>query len=328
MAGETNMQVPKALQSLKRFRPRPALEILSAATAEKALVLKIWSLARLLAWMMLDQAPGKRPAKSENSSGKNRPRIRTKYARQAGQWTLVYLLDREIRQPDDQRHADVLKAILALLSLGGGFSALAKGRSVRGLLSLARSKQVDLDYIYRITEFLCRYDSRGGEPATIEVAEYFAMRKKWKGKKHYGLQKISQIWERHKHAAPYIYAFYGMGGPHLKKTASTPDNVMAFIETFVSNQRRLNGVIGRAAYSAQVMSRTRARNVRTKDFRDVPDARQSLKPFSQEELSIIKSYDPSSPFYNRLRGARCSDGAGCSDVESPKLRFFSCFSWD
>jgi hypothetical protein len=287
-------ETEKTLRQLKRFRPREALDILTQSGSERTTVLKTWALTRLLAWMILDQIPGKRRPKSEG--GGNRRLLRTRNAIQAGHWTLVYLLDRELLLADKDRDNEVLKFLISLFNLCGGFGRLVRGRSARGLISQARhaKKGIELDYVYWIISFLCRQKELDhAKQLTIEEAKHFVMKAERKRKKFYGSREISEIWENNKQAAPYIFAFYGFISRLIVK-AKSPDQIIGFVEKFVSNQRRLALVIGRAAHAADLLSETKARNVRIKDFKGVTRRRPPIQPFNQDELKVIASYDPKS----------------------------------
>src|SRR5258708_7651464 len=107
MPNKIEPRLPKSLEALRRFKPRKTLEILNQPCPRRMMVLKTWAFVRLLAWMILDQRPGKRRPKSEG--GGNRRPLRTRNAIQAGHWTLVYLLDRELQRADVDRDRETLK---------------------------------------------------------------------------------------------------------------------------------------------------------------------------------------------------------------------------
>ena len=84
---------------LEKFRPGEAVEVLAGPPEHhEAAFLHTWALARLLAWAILDQRPGKRPPKGArpNSDEPKKRKIRTANAKQAGQITLACLLDRHL----------------------------------------------------------------------------------------------------------------------------------------------------------------------------------------------------------------------------------------
>jgi hypothetical protein len=79
---------------------------------------------------------------------------------------------------------------------------------------------------------------------------------------------------------------YGMSRPpHM-----SPDVLMILMDKFVSNQVRVERALGRAAFAAGVLARTKARNVRSKDFRNVQVRPPALNPFSEEERRLIEEY--------------------------------------
>lgn len=133
--------------------------------------------------------------------------------------------------------------------------------------------------------FLCRYHQErgeaGGDKFNIEVAKYFV----WKN------QVLTELY---KQAAPYIIAFYyaiSRGLQHIR----SPDELVSLVERFASSQRRLEGTIGRAAHVANVLQKTKVRNVRMHDFREVVRRPFVVAPFDKDELTIIESYDPKGP---------------------------------
>ena len=78
---------------LRKFRPLWAVALLTNKLEENTAFLQRWALAQLLAWAILDQRPGKRLHRNSDKTP-TKPKIRTVNAKQAGQITLAYLLDR------------------------------------------------------------------------------------------------------------------------------------------------------------------------------------------------------------------------------------------
>jgi hypothetical protein len=276
---------------LKRFRPRDSVLIL--ADGDGAAFLKTWSLARLLAWAVLEQRPRKRRSKSDRSREANpRQTIHTKTAKQVGHLTLAYLLDRWIEKNGVQRNDETVRLMLSLFMSSGGFGLFVQGRGARGLLSSAKGANRNLGYVYRIVLFLCRYKKHiGGDGKfDIDTAKRFVAKNMHEGDKTYGSSAISKAWEKYKQAAPYVFAFYGYFSSALERTKS-PNEVVVFLEKLSSNQPRLARIIGHAAYAAEILD-ARARGVRLRDFKQIARVEPPLPAFVSVELAIIDSIDP------------------------------------
>jgi hypothetical protein len=282
-------ETERITKALKRFRPREAVKILAESSrGEEAAFLKTWALARLLAWAILDQRPGKRRPK------KSKPTIRTANARLVGHLTLASLLDQRLKQYGARENDETLRLMLALFSAIGGFGVYVQGRGAKGLLSQAKKTNRKLGYVYRIVAYLCRYKQHIGDDRKfdIESAKYFVEKDEHEADTWH-LSQISKIWEQYKQAAPYIFAFYRFFSSQLPR-AKSPNQVIDFLDKVASNQRRLTRLIGRAAYAADILEK-RARNVRLRDFKQIRRVTPALPDFRPEERQIIKSIDREAP---------------------------------
>src|SRR5947209_1132635 len=112
----------RVIASLIRFRPGVSVQILADDTNEHAF-LKLWALARLLAWAVLDQRPGKRRSKGRANELAPRHTIHTRIAKRVGHLTIASLLDREDVEPND----NTFQLMLTLFMKTGGFGLLVKG---------------------------------------------------------------------------------------------------------------------------------------------------------------------------------------------------------
>ena len=102
---------------------------------------------------------------------------------------------------------------------------------------------------------------------------------------------IQKIWLCNKDAAPLIYAFY----PLLKMAArrrDQPEEILRFVDTIISNEKRLKRMLGTAAYVADLLSKSRVRDVRLFDFVNVARVAPIVRSFNADELNDIHSYDP------------------------------------
>jgi hypothetical protein len=281
------------LIDLMKFRPRSAARALANRTHdEKLTFLQTWSLARLLAWAIVDQRPGKRPPNKQSHDSTKR-KIRTAAAKQAGHIALGYLLDRRLlhRQAGSDVDSKTVGPMLNLFRECGGFAASSKGWGTKGLLYDIREANRELGYIYRIVDYMCRYDRYVDVKIKfdIESAKSFVELCAHEGKTTYGMSMISKIWEKYKNAAPYIFASYRFFSFRLRGKIA-PDKVIDWLEKFTSDQERLTCLVGRAAHAADILA-GKARNVRRGDFKGIDRVAPPMRPFSEEELNIISSID-------------------------------------
>ena len=288
---------------LEKFRPGRAVRFLADQPENnETAFLRTWALAQLLAWAILDQRPGKRPPK-EARDGSDQPKkrkIRTANAKQAGQITLAYLLDRHLirGQTGSEEYNEKLRLMLALFMEGGGFASCFKGWGAKSLLYDVKGASRELGYVCRIVDFMCRYSKRPGvaenDPNfTIESAKSFVAMWAHEDETTYGKSKIAKIWEQYKNAAPYIFAFYRFLSFRLNK-ANSPDEIVDWLEKLASDQERLIQLLGRAAYASDVLS-GKARNVRQSDFKNIERVAPSMRPFNEQELDVISSIDRQGP---------------------------------
>ncbi len=288
-------------QSLKldRFRPRKAVALLESSLEAQLAFLQPWALAQLLAWSVLDQQSGERSAKSEKISA--RPKIRTRNALRAGLITLALLLDSRLERRErsvSQGKDDVFKVMLNLLLKNGGFAAFVEGKGATTLLRDAKDTSRKLGYVYRIVDYMCRYrkyemKSVKDPNFSIESAGIFV--ENWgHEEKTFGPSKIQQIWLQYKNSAPYIFSVCSFCSAPPDQTNSI-HGAFDWLQDFCQDQERLTRFVGRAAYAADVLSSSRVRNVRRRDFKDVERVDPGLLPFTEEEKATIDNIDRKAP---------------------------------
>ena len=200
------------MPKLKKFRPNRAVGILANRPEyRETAFLHTWALAGLLAWAILDQRPGKRPPREARGGSKKKRKIRTANAKQAGQITLAYLLDRYLHraQSDTEKDTETLQLMAILILSYGGFMSFFEGQQAKGLLDDIKKANRELGYVYRIVDFICRYNKWSGAAEndpnlTIESAKSFVEKWGHEGDASYGISKIAKIWEKYKSSAPYI----------------------------------------------------------------------------------------------------------------------------
>lgn len=222
---------------LGKFRPGRAVRILAEPPEyDEAAFLYTWALAQVLGWAILDQRAGKRQPKGaqpEFRSTKKRRKIWTANAKQAGQMTLTYLLDRHLRrgQPGSEEYKEKLQLMLAVFMECGGFASCVKSLGAKSLLDDVKRANRELGYVYRIVDFMCRYSKASDEAEndpnfTIESAKSFVEQYATRG---YGPSKVGKIWDQYKSAAPYIFAIYRFFSFRLNRAKSI-DEIVDWLE--------------------------------------------------------------------------------------------------
>jgi hypothetical protein len=270
---------------LKKFRLRDAVSLL--LEPNQPVFLKTWVLARFLAWMCLDQRGRRRNRITGRSSRTNRQR---RDAKLAGHLTLATLLDRRLRPGHFDKDDETLWAMLSLFLTTGSFGLfLESPRGSRRWLSWMRRSTAQLEYVYKIVEYLCRYQraNRDARKFTIECAKLFIEVTDKKLTK----RTLGKYWETNKQAAPHIFAFYQFCVSAVEQAASI-DQFVEALEQLAENQRRLEQLLGQAAHTADILVRVGARNVRVKDFEEVERVEPQLAAFNAEEMKIIDEIDP------------------------------------
>lgn len=180
---------------LKKFRPRKALTVLMSP--EKPSFLKAWALASLLAWAVLDQAPGLGSSK-RRGDGPPRRKIRTTSAKNAGVFMIAYILDQQFKRADYGVNRDLIPLVNFFFDIGGLLSCI-DSHGAQGILEDISIDvvQKEVPYVYYIVEYLCRYEILydGGRSSyrTIDAAKEFTRKCAPDGDETYESSKIEQI---------------------------------------------------------------------------------------------------------------------------------------
>jgi len=260
--------------------------------------MKIFYLAELLTWAVLDQQPGQRAKKtptenhsadqSRPSAGQDRP-IKVSKALYAGSYVLALLLHRQRKL---QSRGETTKLLKEMLEARAGVGGFAWAPSYRELYEEARASERELRYVYWIVSYLCRCkkDALDGDKSTIETAKRYI--ENWDPERKYGESAIEKMWLKYRKAAPFIFAFY----PYLRglRKELSRMRVLNTIEALASNQPRLTRLIGRTAYAADILKERRC-GVRISDFNDIARAEPALRLFSPLEKAVIDSTDRKAP---------------------------------
>jgi hypothetical protein len=264
--------------NFQRFKPHDAVKIL--ADRRRSNELKIWSLARLLSWISLDQRP--RRVQKQTAPLCNRMRSRASNAKLAGNVVLASLL---YRRPDDRKS---LKWIGIFLK-SDGFRLILKGpRSPKNWLRELKDVEEGMMHVHSIMSCLCRYKKYGGDPhkLSIEAAKQFVI---MKGQKSQSLSKISKTWEPHRKVAPYIFSFVSLFSDTIAQSRSI-DELVDRLEAIASNQALIDELLGKAGYATGVLKDI-ARHVHDKDLKKVTVVEPDLERFTAHELQIIRSIE-------------------------------------
>ena len=276
-----NEEIGMTTQTIKRrektakFGVRKSIVFLNRDDITKSKrVLKSLHLIQLIAWSALILEDS---AKS--------PRVRS--ARETGIAALAVLLERASLKEDRKQEELLLRA----LKRRGGYRAFLEYWSrPAAMFTRVRHSLEKLFYVYEIVQFLIR-SKKNGAPPKLGINSAYRFLGKSKGERGHGPDSIEKIWLHNKDAAPLIYAFY----PLLKMAArrgNQPEDILRFVDTIVSNKKRLKRMLGTAAYVADLLSKSRVRDVRLSDFVDVAPVAPVVRSFNADELKDINSYDP------------------------------------
>jgi hypothetical protein len=270
---------------LKKFRLRDAVEIL--LEPNQRVFLKTWALARLSAWICLDQRRRTRNRIAGRSSRASRQR---RDAKLAGHLALATLLERRFKPGQFDKDDETLWAVLSLFLTTGSFGLfLESPRGTRGWLSRVRRSTAQLEYVYKIVEYLCRYQQADMDERklTIECAKLFIEATD----KRLTRRTLGKYWETNKQAAPYIFAFYQFCVSAVDQATSF-NQFVELLEQLANNQGRLEQLLGQAAHTADILVKVRVRNVRVRDFEKVERVEPEIAAFYADEIKIIDNIDP------------------------------------
>lgn len=268
---------------LAKFKPRNSVKIL--IDHERPTYFKIWALARLMAWMCLDQRAARRPSKGQAS---RRP-FRTRNARMTGHLVLADILDSWFQPGRFDKTDDTLKGIFRLFLQSGSFRGFVE--SAHGGLSwLGRMKKSTerLRYVKKIVEYLCRCEASNinQDRFTIQITNIFIEQTEQKLKR----SAIGKYWDKHKQAAPYIFAFYETYSSSIKD-ANSIRQFISGIEKVAKDKKQLSRLVGEAAYVANLLNE-KVQRVRARDFEGVKPVTPKVNVFNSDEMRRIGSIDP------------------------------------
>jgi hypothetical protein len=285
-----------ATMDLEKFKLHHAVEIL--LDQNRPIFFRTWALARLMAWMCLDQRHGKRRRDTETGrpSGRSiRSNSERRDAKFAGHLALASLLDRRFKPGAFDENDE----IFGLFFASGGFRLFLRSpRGARRWLSRMDRATQQLFYVHQIVEYLCRGEKFGLDQRklNIECAKKFIEKTDKKPKwmdEPLKPRTIGDYWEKNKQAAPYIFAFYPFLASAVERSASI-DQFVDALEQLTKNGEHLKQLLGQAAYAAQVLA-LKARNVRQGDFKEVHRVEPQLAAFAACEIEIIGTIEARRP---------------------------------
>jgi hypothetical protein len=214
---------------------------------------------------------------------------RVKAAWEAGIAALALLLERASLKEDRKQEELLLRA----LKRRGGYRAFLEYWSPpAAMFTRVRHSLEKLFYVYEIVQFLIR-SKKIGAPPKLGINSAYHFLGLSKDERGHGPASIEKIWLGNKDAAPLIYAFYPL--LNMAARGDQPEDILRFVDTIISNKKRLKRMLGTAAYVADLLSKLRVRNVRLSDFVGVAPAAPNVRPFNDGELKLISSYDPKAP---------------------------------
>jgi len=242
-------------------------------------VLRKWALARLIAWVFLDQRAGRRG-------------IKTRKARCAGHLILMDAINTSLAK--SERDNGELELMFALFIQSGGFDLAKNTPSAKSMLSQFIAATKATEAVFEIVNHLCRIKIHGHQvrsqspaaakdPFTIDSAKQLvANNADTRGNS--AMSRISKTWEKYKASAPFIYALHS----HMRrfKTAE-PDKAASWIQRAATNQKRMLRILGAAAYAADVLNECGARRVRMHHVKKVKRVVPQCRPFTDEEINLV-----------------------------------------
>jgi len=307
---EKSPEIPHDIEELRarlKFGPANAMRMALLKESPELPFIAGWALARLLAWALFDQYESKRIPKEQRENRAAYRQFRPRYAYKAGQLYLWYHLDYFSRTYETSPHFRRLNADQAVFALEMYFETAHVKKEVshrgRTLSSLHNDKSTrrDLTFVYHIMDFLVRATlSEREEVCKVKIARFFVEKLK-PMEEQLGASKILKVWDRYRAAAPYIYAFYpklygtySSEGAFAEAKKITEEDWFSCIAQ-LATKSTLEECLGHAAFAADVLEKTGTRDVRIKDFEQVPRVRPLLRDFDADELLIIESYDDTGP---------------------------------
>src|SRR6202040_2499314 len=136
----------------------------------------------------------------------------------------------------------------------------------------------ELQCVIRIVDYLCRFASQYPEHDsnfTIASAKKFV--EDFYKEDQMGASKISKTWEKYKYASPYIFGASDL--LERLKTISTIDDFLRALRQVTDSDMR--SIVSRAAYAAEILSRT-AHEIPRSHFKGVERAAPQVRPFIPE----------------------------------------------
>jgi len=270
---------------VKNFRPSMAVATLASTELDRDGYLKTWMLARLLAWMILDQ-----PRKRRRSKRTGKRRIRRANANQVGLVVLASLIELGLQKTGfaDAPADKSLVWLLRLFVVCKGFTGL-QHRGGRAILALMKRKRTEreIQCVLRIIDYMCKFASQYSEHDsnfTIASAKVFV--EDFYKEDQMGASKISKIWEKYKYASPYIFGASDL--LEQLKTISTVDDLLSALRLVTDSE--MKSIISRSAYAADILSR-KAREIPRSHFKGVERAAPQVRPFTPEEVAVIGGID-------------------------------------
>jgi hypothetical protein len=307
---ENSSQIPHEVEEIRaqvKFRPAEAIRVALLKESAEFPFLAGWALARLLAWALFDQHESHRIPEEEREDRTAYRPFRPRYAYKAGQLYLWYHLDYFYRTYEISpyfRRMTVDEAVAAL-ALYFETAHVKKEVTHRGKtfssLHNDKSRRRDLLFVYHVMDFLVRATLSGRiGVCKMKIARFFVEKLEPMGEQ-LGASSILKTWDRYRATAPYIYAFYpklygtysSEGAFAEAKKITEEDWISRVVQ--LATKSTLEECLGHAAFAADELAKTGTRDVRIKDFQQVPRLRPLLREFDADELLIIESYDDTRP---------------------------------
>ena len=307
---QTTPQIPRHVAEIRRliqFGPSKSVRLALLEPNTELPLITGWALARLVAWVLFDQQESKRTSKDKRKGKAANRAFKPLYAYKAGQLYLLYHADCYFRKYEKKAQFRKISIEEAASAINMYFETgqIRKNFGHRGktLSALHNDKyrRRDLMFVYQIVDFLVRAKLAGREDiCKVKIALFFARKIKPMGVK-LGKTSVEKVWNKYRTVAPYIYALYptlyfndGQELPLTEMKKITEEDWISCIAK-LAEKSTLEECLGHAAFAIDVVAETGARDVRIKDFEQVPRVEPLLREFNANEQRIIESYDDTGP---------------------------------
>ena len=258
----------------------------------------------LAAWAFYDQQIRKVIPKPEGDGPRRSERRFVRYrAYNSGQLFLLHALKRTVLRPKgasplgDKRVLEVMVALLLVLHTGEKRSNFGLGGLWSSTLHNQEKGRAELLIAYSIIDCLVRVETQNYRKFLAVARARHFVRNNARVSNGFSVSQIEKIWDHYRASAPYIYALFPiLYGPELE----VPETFATAKITEEMWVERINGCLkrvtletmfGHAAFAADVLKKTKTRDVRLADFKDIVRKTPATKAITEAEVTILQQFE-------------------------------------